>query len=240
MSAMTERYGIDISRAQGVIDWDVLAQNADLAFVLIRAMQGTAQDTYFARNIREAQRVGIPFGLYFAASATTTEDVRAEAAAAIDCCRLYKPTLGAWYDMELARHRALGRDGVTMLLRLWLDEVRGSGQRCGIYTNKSWLDTLIDHSLLEDCDLWYAAYPSTARKALTDAPKDNRQKLSYPQAAIWQWSSAGRIDGIVGNVDLNVMYDDLSSAAPTPDKGYITLAEAKALLQAQGYAGIVL
>ena len=39
---MTERYGIDISRAQGAIDWDTLAQNADLSFVLIRAAQGTA------------------------------------------------------------------------------------------------------------------------------------------------------------------------------------------------------
>lgn len=237
---MTERYGVDISRAQGVIDWDVLAQNADLAFVLIRAAQGTAQDSYFSRNIKEVKRVGIPFGLYFAASATTAEDVRAEAAAAIDCCRRYKPTLGAWYDMELPRHRALGRDGVTMLLRLWLDEVRSSGQRCGIYTNKSWLDTLINHSLLEDCDLWYAAYPSTARKALTDAPPNNRQRLSYPQAVIWQWSSAGRVDGIVGNVDLNVCYEDFAPVTAAPEKGYISLAEAKALLQAQGYAGVVI
>ncbi len=237
---MTERYGIDISRAQGAIDWDTLAQNADLSFVLIRAAQGTAQDTYFARNIREVQRVGIPFGLYFAASATTAEGVREEAAAAIDCCRLYKPVLGAWYDMELPRHRALGRDGVNALLHCWLDAVRGAGQRCGIYTNKNWLDTLIDHSLLTDCDLWYAAYPSTARKALTDAPPNNRQKLSYPQAAIWQWSSAGRVDGIVGNVDLNVCYEDLAPVTAAPEKGYITLAEAKALLQAQGYAGIVI
>lgn len=237
---MTERNGIDVSRAQGVIDWDALAENKDLSFVLIRAAQGTAQDTYFARNIKEAQRCGVPFGLYFAASATTAEGVREEAAAAIECCRLYKPTLGAWYDMELPRHRALGRDGVSALLRCWLDAVRGAGQRCGIYTNKNWLDTLIDHSLLTDCVLWYAAYPSTARKALTDAPKDNRQKLSYPQAVIWQWSSAGRVDGIVGNVDLNVCYEDFASTTTAPEKGYITLAEAKALLQAQGYAGIVI
>ena len=237
---MIERYGIDVSRAQGIIDWDTLAENKDLSFVLIRAAQGTAQDTYFARNIKEVQRVGIPFGLYFAASATTAEDVREEAAAAIDCCRLYKPTLGAWYDMELPRHRALGRDGVNALLRCWLDAVRGAGQRCGIYTNKAWLDSLIDHSLLTDCDLWYAAYPSTARKALTEAPPNNRLKLSYPQAVLWQWSSAGRVDGIVGNVDLNVCYEDFASTTTAPEKGYITLAEAKALLQAQGYAGIVI
>ena len=75
---MSERYGIDISRAQGVIDWDVLAENKDLSFVLIRAAQGTAQDTRFADNIREVLRLGLPFGLYFAASAVTAQGVAAE------------------------------------------------------------------------------------------------------------------------------------------------------------------
>ena len=62
---MSELYGIDISTAQGEINWDALAQNKDLSFVIIRASQGLAQDSRFARNIEECQRVGLPFGLYF-------------------------------------------------------------------------------------------------------------------------------------------------------------------------------
>ena len=43
-----------------------------------------------------------------------------------------------------------------------------------------------------------------AAEGLSDAPEDNRPKLNYPQAAIWQWSSAAKVEGITGNVDLNV------------------------------------
>lgn len=233
---MNEKYGIDVSMAQGVIDWDKLAANDDLSFVIIRAAQGTYTDSRFMENIKECQRVGIPYGLYFAASATTEQDVRQEAAFAVDFCRRYRPQYGAWYDMELAKHKALGKAKITELLRLWLDYVSGEGYRSGIYTNKDWLDNRIDHALLANYDLWYAAYPSTARKALTDAPRDNRQKLSYPQAAIWQWSSAGRIDGINGNVDLNVCYAEFDAAKES--KGYITLDDARTLIKNMGYDGI--
>ena len=237
---MTERYGIDISRAQGAIDWDVLAENKDLSFVILRATQGTAQDTRFADNIREVLRLGLPFGLYFAASAVTAQGVAAEADCAAEYVRQYKPRYGAWYDMELKSHRELGKDAITTLLRQWCDRVKEAGGRYGIYTNRDWLLNRIDLDRLPDALLWYAAYPSTARKTLAEAPKDNRQKLSFPQAALWQWSSAGRLDGIIGNVDLNVCYEDFASITTAPEKGYITLAEAKALLQAQGYAGIVI
>ena len=238
---MNEKYGIDVSMAQGVIDWDRLAENADLSFAIIRAAQGTAQDSRFARNIKECERVGIPYGLYFAASATTEEDVRKEAAFAAGLLTLYRPQYGAWYDMELAKHRALGKAKITELMRTWLAYVSGEGCRCGIYTNKDWLDNRIDHALLAECDLWYAAYPSTSPKGLSDAPEDNRPKLSYPQAAIWQWSSAGKVDGITGNVDLNVCYEDFAPPYPDdgPKDGYVTLDELGNLLRENGVQGII-
>lgn len=234
---MSEKYGIDVSTAQGVIDWDKLAANDDLSFVILRATQGTATDSRFERNISECERVGIPYGLYFAASATTEQDVRREAEYAVDFfCDLYRPQYGAWYDMELAKHKALGKAKITDLLKTWLTCVSGEGYRCGIYTNKDWLDNRIDHKLLDEYDLWYAAYPSTAKKTLTGAPKDNQPKLSYPQAAIWQWSSAGRIDGISGNVDLNVCYEDFAPES----KGYLTLEKLRRMMREQGYQGIIL
>ena len=77
-------------------------------------------------------------------------------------------------------------------------------------------------------------------KGLSDAPEDNRPKLSYPQAAIWQWSSAGKVDGITGNVDLNVCYEDFSETEAPSEKGYLTLDETRALIKELGYSGIIL
>ncbi len=237
---MAELYGIDVSVMQTKVDWDKLAANKDISFVIIRAAQGTAQDSWFARNITECQRVGIPYGLYFASngSSDTEDEVRAEAEFARLYIRRYKPRYGAWFDMELQAQYNLGEKNVTRLLNLWLDVVQQEDCVCGIYTNLTWLKNRIDDSILDRCALWYAAYPSTAQKKLTEAPKNNREKLSYPMAAIWQWSSKGKVDGITGDVDLNVCYE--AFAEPKEDKGYISLSDAKTVLADLGYNGIII
>lgn len=233
---MSEIYGIDVSTAQGAIDWDAL-KNSGIGFVVIRAAQGTYQDSRFARNITECRRVGIPYGLYFAASAKTAAEAQAEAEFAEGFGRLYSPTYGMWYDMELNTQKQLGKTAITEMLRAWITHIKAAGYRCGIYTNKDWLDNRVDHELLNECDLWYAAYPASARKVLSDVPKDNRDLLSYPEAAIWQWSSSGTVDGILGNVDLNVCYESFGEKTNT---GYVTLEEAKEIIKGMGYAGIIL
>lgn len=239
-----ERFGIDISRAQNSIDWETLAKVEDLEFVIIRAAQGTAEDSRFSENVRAAMRLKIPFGMYFASSATTAEEAIAEANFAAEYAKQYQPIYGIWYDMELPKQQTLGKQKITQLLRVWCDRVKEVGVPYGIYSNRDWLNNRIDLPQLADANLWYAAYPSVKQKVLTDAPKDNRQKLSYPQAAIWQWTSKGRIDGIIGNVDMNVCYKDfLPQKEEKPERpenlGYISFDDAIRLIRDLGYAGII-
>ena len=240
-----ERLGIDISRAQNSIDWETLAKVEDLEFVIIRAAQGTAEDSRFAENVRAAMRLKIPFGMYFASSATTAEEAIAEANFAAEYAKQYQPIYGIWYDMELPKQQTLGKQKITQLLRVWCDRVKEVGVPYGIYSNRDWLNNRIDLQQLADANLWYAAYPSVKQKILTDAPKENRSKLSYPQAAIWQWTSKGRINGIIGNVDMNVCYKDfLPQKEEKPERpenlGYISFDAAVRLIRDLGYAGIIL
>ena len=240
-----ERLGIDISRAQNSIDWETLSKVEDLGFVIIRAAQGTAEDSRFAENVRAAMRLKIPFGMYFASSATTAEEAIAEANFAAEYAKQYQPIYGIWYDMELPKQQTLGKQKITQLLRVWCDRVKEVGVPYGIYSNRDWLNNRIDLQQLADANLWYAAYPSVKQKILTDAPKENRSKLSYPQAAIWQWTSKGRINGIIGNVDMNVCYKDfLPQKEEKPERpenlGYISFDAAVRLIRDLGYAGIIL
>ena len=240
-----ERFGIDISRAQNSIDWETLAKVEDLEFVIIRAAQGTAEDSRFAENVRAAMRLKIPFGMYFASSGTTAEEAIAEASFAAEYAKQYQPIYGIWYDMELPKQQTLGKQKITQLLRVWCDRVKEVGVPYGIYSNRDWLNNRIDLPQLADAHLWYAAYPSVKQKVLTDAPKENRSKLSYPQAAIWQWTSKGRINGIIGNVDMNVCYKDfLPPKEEKPERhenlGYISFEDAVRLIRDLGYAGIIL
>ena len=244
---MIEQYGIDISTAQGKVDWDRLAKNQQLSFVILRAAQGTAQDSSFDRNIKEALRTDLPFGLYFASGATTEEGVEAEARFAAEFCEAFHPQYGAWFDMELKKHAALGKRKVSSLLRKWLAIVGETGTPAGIYTNRNWLKNLIEPDVFEKPDgtnylLWYAAYPGIEGNSLSDAWPDNRQKLSYPQASIWQWTSTGRINGISTNVDMNVCYEDFAAIAGESEipEEYVTVEEAARMLSNLGVRGVIL
>lgn len=222
---MSELFGIDISKWQGDIDWNTLAKNKDLSFVIMRAASGLGTDSKFLEYVTECKRVGLPFGLYFASTAKTVDEAKAEAALAVLTAKKYKPDYPIWYDVELDSQRKLGRDAVTEIVKTWLDTVSAAGIRCGFYSNRDWLTNVFDYDKLKGYPLWYAAYPSTAEKKLTEAAKDNRSKLSFPEAVIWQWSSNGKVPGIVAPVDLNVCYEDLM------DKGELTVAEAKVVVK---------
>ena len=237
---MNEFLGIDISMAQGIIDWDKLADVDGLEFVIIRATMGTATDSKFERNIAECERVDIPYGLYFTSSATSVEGAKAEAEAAKAILKKHKPLYGAWYDVELAKQLALNNDVFTGIYGKWLETVGElGGFIVGIYSNKSTLDKKFrDSDLLERYPLWYAAYPSTRAKGLSDYPQENRLKLSYPKSAIWQWSSTGRVDGIGTNVDLNVCYETFVD--DSEDDGYITLEQLRDMLVEKGVRGITI
>ena len=63
-----------------------------------------------------------------------------------------------------------------------------------IYSNMEMWSVLIDMAAFEDVEKWFAYYN-------TD--------LYFPyEYAVWQYSDRGRIDGIDGDVDLNISFKE--------------------------------
>lgn len=60
---MAYLHGIDISAYQGEIDWEVVRRKVH--FIYFRAAKGKDPDIRLMRNVIEAKRTGIPWGLYF-------------------------------------------------------------------------------------------------------------------------------------------------------------------------------
>ena len=57
--------GIDISRYQGDIDWDVLSKEDHVQFAFIKATEGsTYQDDLFTQNWEAAETAGVFVGAY--------------------------------------------------------------------------------------------------------------------------------------------------------------------------------
>ena len=57
--------GIDVSKWQGNIDWNVLARSKCVDFVIIRAGVSFDKDTKFEQNYAGCKKYKIPCGVYF-------------------------------------------------------------------------------------------------------------------------------------------------------------------------------
>ena len=71
--------GIDVSKWQGVIDWEKVKADG-VEFAILRAGYGQSGiDEQFERNAQECTRLGIPFGVYWFSYAYTTALAEREA-----------------------------------------------------------------------------------------------------------------------------------------------------------------
>lgn len=60
-----EKYGVDVSHHNGVIDWAKVAKDTNIVFVYIKATTGaTHLDDCYKTNIKEARKNGLKVGSY--------------------------------------------------------------------------------------------------------------------------------------------------------------------------------
>lgn len=204
---MTVKKGIDVSKWQGVIDWDkVKAQGID--FVMLRAGYGQNNiDEQFVRNADECTRLGIPFGVYWFSYAGTVERARQEAKYCIEAIKPYRIEYPIAFDFEYDSVDYLAGKGITTtkklasdMARAFLEKIEAAGHYPMLYTNADYLARYFDGELAAKYDIWLAQWPKNP-----DPEKPPRS------VGIWQYSNVGRVPGIVngkGNVDMNAAYKD--------------------------------
>ncbi len=198
--------GIDVSYHQGVIDWQAV-KNAGVDFAIIRCGYGDdyrdQDDAQWIANVRGAQAVGIPFGVYLYSYAkhvdtwdgSNPQSAQSEGEHVLRCLREAglgpsDVALPVYYDME---DSSMGTDYAGMARR-FCDIVGGAGYQTGIYASKSWWETKLTDGYFDHVTRWVAQYNSYAGLQYGRFNKEND---------IWQFSSSGRIAGIRGNVDMN-------------------------------------
>ena len=181
--------GIDISQWQGDID---LAPYRN-GFVIVRGGFWTSVDPWAERNIQKCEELSIPWGLYWYSYALNEAQAAQEAEACLRFLNGRKPRLGVWFDMEDAdgykkKHGFLfTKRYVSAITQAFVDEIRASGRLCGVYASKSWLT---DYIKVDADAVWVAQWAD---------------KLTYNgQYDVWQYTDAGRVDGVTGKVDRNV------------------------------------
>ena len=200
---ITSHKGIDVSKYQGDIDWEKVAK-AGVEYAIIRVgVRGYGKegkivlDEMFEKNLKGATQAGIQVGVYFFSQAITEEEALEEAQTVLDAISGYSITYPIVYDVEKTsasegRMNQLTVEERTKMARIFIDKIKEAGYTPMIYSNMEMWTVLLDMAAFEDVEKWFAYYN-------TD--------LYFPyDYAIWQYSDKGTIDGIKGDVDLNISF----------------------------------
>lgn len=201
-----EKLGVDVSHYQKDIDWRKVAQ-AGKDFAILKAMyeaQSHRKDEYFEANYRGAGDNGIARGVYIFIASSSIKDPAGDANALLTHLNGRKLEYGIWLDFEADVLAHQGKAKIEELAYIYGGIFRAAGYYVGIYCNKDWYDRLISDKLKRDFEFWIARYP---RNDVGAYNPQSSLKPSYMMAVAWQYSSKGKVPGIVGNVDLDVDFD---------------------------------
>jgi GH25 family lysozyme M1 (1,4-beta-N-acetylmuramidase) len=191
--------GIDVSHHQEEIDWGrVAADGIDFAMIRVGyrgAEQGTLkEDTFFRDNITGAAAAGVSVGAYFFSQATSEAEAIQEADFVINALSGAAVTMPVVFDIEevegASRTDSLTKEQVTSFAQAFCDRISGAGYTPMIYANTRWFVTRMNLGNLTNYGKWLAQY--------FESP-------AYPyEFAIWQYTNTGKVDGIKGDVDMNL------------------------------------
>lgn len=188
--------GVDVSRHQGIIDWDKFLEDEHSDFAIIRAGFGKNNiDAQAVRNVAECERLGIPYGLYWFSYALTPEMARREAEYLSDFVGKHKPSYPLVYDFEYdtVAHAVkngvkISRDFVLNCTEQFCHRLEELGFYAMFYCNNDYYQRYYQASkVAEKYDMWYARYATSPGRPVT----------------LWQTSESGRVKGIQGKVDLD-------------------------------------
>lgn len=191
--------GIDVSEWQGDVDYEAVKE-AGATFVMMRigvkldSGEEPALDGQFLNNIVSAKEAGLKVGVYLYSKALSSEEAIEEARwvlKQLDGESLDLPIVfdweiwGNWNSYHMSFH------DLNLMAHSFIETVEDEGYEGMLYGSKFYLENFWEDEEFEN--IWLAHYASNT---------------SYEGYMMWQFSNVGRINGIYGDVDLNVMVVD--------------------------------
>lgn len=194
--------GIDVSEFQGYIDWKKVAEDG-IRFAYIRiGLRGSetgkiVPDTLAIENLQGAEENGIRTGVYFYSQAINAQEAIEEAQYTLHMIQQYTVTECVAIDIEKSlspdsRTHNLESADYTEIVNAFSKAVSDAGYRPMVYGNRNTYFLMLDCAgLCKNLTYWYAYH--------------SEDMTSYINFDIWQYAANGHVDGIDGEVDLDVM-----------------------------------
>ncbi len=186
---------IDVSYCQTGVDYNKV-KNSGIDAVIIRAGFGKEsyqKDSEFETHYKNAKKAGLAVGVYWYSYAYSVAEAKQEAKVCLACIKGKTLELPVYYDLEESGQTRLGMSALTNIAIAFCDAIKSGGYRAGVYSNLNWLNNYLDYERLRSkYSIWLAQWSSAPSKSCD----------------IWQNADNGRINGINGNVDTDVIINN--------------------------------
>lgn len=201
-------YGIDVSSHNGKIDWKTVSKNVDFAFIRVGYRGYTEgelnEDKFSKKNLAEAQKAGVPVGVYIYSQAINEKEAEEEADFAAQIAKKYDVTLPIFIDCEYAYSKGghtgrlhsakLSKKEMTAVVNAFCKRIKKLGYTPGVYASTYFYESVFDSkNITHDAFIWLADYN---KKVTYDGDYD-----------IWQKTEKGSCDGVSSKyVDIDYWY----------------------------------
>lgn len=194
--------GVDVSSYQSDINWEA-AKEAGIKFAMVRVgYRGWSTgeldlDNCFREHMEGALAAGLDVGVYFFSQALTVEEAEEEARYTLEQIKDYEITCPIVFDWEEvaaedARTNEMDMRLLTACAEAFCRTIEEAGYEAGVYFNQAYGYEQLNLYSLQDHVFWLAEY------------------AEYPtflyDFKIWQYTNEGKVSGIEGDVDLNIMF----------------------------------
>lgn len=188
--------GIDVSAWQDSIDFRKV-KDAGCDFVMIRMGYGFVDneikfDNYFVSNLKNAKDNNLKVGLYFYSYAKTIGEAKSQAKWIVDNLNGEILDLPIAFDFESWKKfnsYHINFNDINEIANAFINEVEKYGYEGMLYGSANYLNKVWD---TRDKNVWLAHYT---------------KKTDYSGNYImWQLANNGKINGINGDVDLDILY----------------------------------
>lgn len=190
--------GIDVSTWQGDIDFNKVKEDG-ASFVMIRIGFGhnnrneNVLDNKFLQNIKNAKKAGLKVGIYFYSYAENEKQAKDQANWIIKTLnneKLDLPIAFDWEDWEEFNNYNLSFIDLNNMAKVFFDILNEKGYETMLYGSATYLNHIWDTT---NYKIWLAHYT-------TKTDYSNKYDM-------WQLTSSGVVNGIDGNVDINILYN---------------------------------
>ena len=185
----------DVSKHQGDIDWKTLAPNLDFVAIKASGLYKNGPDPYYAHNVEGAVENGVPFHVFHFIYSKNEAEARRDAKLFYDTVADmgYDPlfwVIDAESGWGIANKRA---KPIAEAFEAELRRLAGKNIKVAVYiAQEKYYSYALDYE--HYAYIWIPGYGERFRPPM---PCD-----------IWQYTSDGRLPGINGRVDLDVIIGD--------------------------------